>query len=108
MGPGGPLDFYKNHISNESDGNTFQVGEEAEKDGQTLLVPTNAAFDKLPEDVNSRLLADQAFAQKVVQRHILDEVLSSSDNFLNILDVISSDRSSFTDGVLVEICNPRF
>ena len=83
---------HKNHISNESDGNTFQVGEEAEKDGQTLLVPTNAAFDKLPEDVNSRLLADQAFAQKVVQRHILDEVLSSSENFLNILDVISSEQ----------------
>jgi len=55
-----------------------EVGEEAEKDGQTLLVPTNAAFDKLPEDVNSRLLADQAFAQKVVQRHILDEVLCCS------------------------------
>ena len=51
-----------------------EVGEDAEKDGQTLLVPTNAAFDKLEEEVNSRLLADQAFAQKVVQRHILDEV----------------------------------
>jgi len=55
-----------------------EVGEDAEKDGQTLLVPTNAAFDKLEEEVNSRLLADQAFAQKVVQRHILDEVLCCS------------------------------
>ena len=58
----------------KKDGNVVKVGEDAEKDGQTLLVPTNAAFDKLPEDVNGRLLADQAFAQKVVQRHILDEV----------------------------------
>ena len=54
----------------------LKVGESAEKDGQTLLVPTNAAFDKLPEDLNGRLLADQEFAQKVVQRHILDEVLN--------------------------------
>ena len=52
------------------------MGESAEKDGQTLLVPTNAAFDKLPEDLNGRLLADKEFAQKVVQRHILDEVLT--------------------------------
>ena len=57
------------------------MGEDAEKDGQTLLVPTNAAFDKLPQDVNGRLLADQPFAQKVVQRHILDEVLSRFDIF---------------------------
>ena len=57
------------------------MGENAEKDGQTVLVPTNAAFDKLPQDVNGRLLADQAFAQKVVQRHILDEVLSRFDIF---------------------------
>ena len=63
------------------DGNVVKVGEEAEKDGQTMLVPTNAAFDKLPEDVNGRLLADQAFAQKIVQRHILDEVLSSTETF---------------------------
>ena len=48
------------------------MGESAEKDGQTLLVPTNAAFEKLPEDLNGRLLADKEFAQKVVQRHILD------------------------------------
>ena len=54
------------------------MGESAEKDGQTLLVPTNAAFDKLPEDLNGRLLADKEFAQKVVQRHILDEVFSWS------------------------------
>ena len=53
-----------------------KVGESAEKDGQTLLVPTNAAFEKLPEDLNGRLLADKEFAQKVVQRHILDEVLT--------------------------------
>ena len=52
------------------------MGESADKDGQTLLVPTNAAFDKLPEDLNGRLLADKEFAQKVVQRHILDEVLT--------------------------------
>ena len=57
------------------------MGENAEKDGQTLLVPTNAAFDKLSEDVNTRLLEDQPFAQKVVQRHILDEVLSPFDTF---------------------------
>merc|ERR1712013_6914 len=55
-----------------------EVGASAEKDGQTLLVPTNAAFDKLPEDLNGRLLADKEFAQKVVQRHILDEVLCCS------------------------------
>ena len=57
---------------------TIKVGESAEKDGQTLLVPTNAAFDKLPEDLNGRLLADKEFAQKVVQRHLLDEVLTWS------------------------------
>ena len=57
------------------------MGEDAEKDGQTLLVPTNAAFEKLPDDVNTRLLEDQPFAQKVVQRHILDEVLSPFDTF---------------------------
>merc|ERR1712013_568334 len=45
---------------------------------QTLLVPTNNAFDKLPEDLNGRLLADKEFAQNVVQRHILDEVLCCS------------------------------
>jgi len=55
-----------------------EVGENAEKDGQTLLVPTNAAFEKLSDDVNTRLLEDQPFAQKVVQRHILDEVLCCS------------------------------
>jgi transforming growth factor-beta-induced protein len=59
-------------------GMSEEVGEDAEKDGQTLLVPTNAAFEKLPEDVNGRLLADQPFAQKVVQSHILDEVLCCS------------------------------
>ena len=61
-------------LPNKRDGNVIKVGADAEKDGQTLLVPTNAAFDKLPEDVNARLLADQPFAQNVVQRHILDEV----------------------------------
>jgi len=55
-----------------------EVGESTEKDGQTLLVPTNNAFDKLPEDLNGRLLADKEFAQNVVQRHILDEVLCCS------------------------------
>jgi len=59
-------------------GMSEEVGENAEKDGQTLLVPTNAAFEKLSEDVNTRLLEDQPFAQKVVQRHILDEVLCCS------------------------------
>ena len=65
-------------LPNKRDGNVIKVGANAEKDGQTLLVPTNAAFDKLPEDVNGRLLEDQPFAQNVVQRHILDEVLFST------------------------------
>ena len=69
---------------------TTKVGESAEKDGQTLLVPTNAAFDKLPEDLNGRLLADKEFAQKVVQRHILDEVFSWSmkKTFLHLFQVL--------------------
>jgi len=80
-------------------GMSEEVG--AEKDGQTLLVPTNAAFDKLPEDVNARLLADQPFAQNVVQRHILDEVLCCSGIAKNNIFFNRSRRRSGSGQVSV-------
>merc|ERR1711974_411654 len=75
---GGKQEFSRFLHLLEFAGMSEEMGQSTWGDGQTLLVPTNAAFDKLPEDVNGRLLADLAFAQKVVQRHILDEVLCCS------------------------------
>ncbi len=36
----------------------------------TLLVPTDAAFEKLPEATRNRLLTDKAYLHKVVAHHI--------------------------------------
>jgi len=61
-------------------------------EGRTLLAPTNAAFAKLSSEITEKLLTDKAFAQKVVQKHILEDVLCCSGIQKNNIFFNSSRR----------------
>jgi len=75
-------------------------------DGKTLLVPTDSAFDKIDEEIASKLKEDKEFAQKVVRKHLLKEVLCCSGiQRNNLLFNNSRKRSSSGDLVAVRRSN---
>jgi len=76
------------------------------EDSQTLLVPTDAAFDKIDEDTATKLKEDKDFAAQVVRKHLLKEVLCCSGiQRNNLLFNNSRKRSSSGDVVAVRRSN---
>lgn len=71
------------------------------EDGRTLLAPTNAAFDKLDPRITAKLASDKNFAQKVVQKHILEEILCCSGIQKNNIFFNTSRRRSSAGQVSV-------
>merc|ERR1712117_407355 len=76
------------------------------EDSQALLVPTDAAFDKIDEDTATKLKEDKDFAAQVVRKHLLKEVLCCSGiQRNNLLFNNSRKRSSSGDVVAVRRSN---
>eukprot|EP00092_Neocalanus_flemingeri_P009443 GFUD01010161.1.p1 GENE.GFUD01010161.1~~GFUD01010161.1.p1 ORF type:complete len:868 (+),score=289.70 GFUD01010161.1:35-2638(+) len=74
--------------------------------GKTLLVPTDSAFEKIDEEIAKKLAEDKEFAQKVVRKHLLKEVLCCSGiQRNNLLFNNSRKRSSSGDLVAVRRSN---
>jgi len=70
--------------------------------GKTLLIPTNSAFDKLDEDIRSKLTEDKDFAQMVVRKHLLQEVLCCSGIQRNNL-LFNNSRKRSSSGEVVSV-----
>lgn len=74
--------------------------------GQSLLVPTNSAFQALDQDVLDRLEDDAEFAAETVERHLLREVLCCAAIQRNNL-LFNNSRKRSVSGHLISVRPPR-
>ncbi|XP_046676048.1 transforming growth factor-beta-induced protein ig-h3-like [Homalodisca vitripennis] len=65
------LTFFKRVLEGTEMEKDLELKSELLADGFTLLAPTDDSFNRLDEDVLSRLLTDKKFADEVVRTHVL-------------------------------------
>lgn len=68
----------------------------------TILVPTNEAFDKLEDEVATKMFEDKEVAEKVIKNHIVREMICCSGIQRNVF-IFNQSRKRLASGEVVSM-----